>query len=329
MAKNGTLTIDGEDIFTKYGVVVSDGGLASLVQWPSLKEVESNDWFEEDGLEADLSAPRLASRDVEIPLSLVRGNDILGLLAMLGSRTFHEVYSPDLGMTFRLRYVSCGSVSTVNGDVGTASVTMADDFPLWNFTRNGLASTSVPACGIIINLRDLSAYGVRVLQGTVDSFRQAAESKTPLTRDIAARDGLITDGVTGGGLTVEKGPSYDNPAMRKRSRSVTVKCLMSRMTAAAFAKNWRTLLYDLTRPDGRTVTVAALERSFRCYYSSCSVERFYSATGGLWCEFTLTIVITGGFRLDDEDMILATEDGIAVYTEDDEYAINVRQNRFA
>lgn len=293
MAKNGTLTIDGEDIFTKYGVVVSDGGLASLVRWPSLKEVESNDWFEEDGLEADLSAPRLASRDVEIPLSLVRGNDILGLLAMLGSRTFHEVYSPDLGMTFRLRYVSCGSVSTVNGDVGTASVTMADDFPLWNFTRNGLASTSVPACGIIIDLRDLSAYGVRVLQGTVDSFRQAAESKTPLTRDIAARDGLITDGVTGGGLTVEKGPSYDNPAMRKRSRSVTVKCFMSRMTAAAFAKNWRALLYDLTRPEGRTVTVAALERSFRCYYSSCSVERFYSATGGLWCEFSVNLVITG------------------------------------
>lgn len=45
MAKNGTLTIDGEDIFEKYGVVVSDGGLASLVQWPQLKAVESNDWF--------------------------------------------------------------------------------------------------------------------------------------------------------------------------------------------------------------------------------------------------------------------------------------------
>lgn len=293
MAKNGTLTIDGEDIFEKYGVVVSDGGLASLVRWPQLKAVESNDWFEEDGLEADLSAPRLASRDVEIPLSLVRGNDILGLLAMLGSKTFHEVYSPDLGITYRLRYVSCGSVSTVGGEVGTASVTMADDFPLWGFTRNGLASTSFPTCGITVDGRDLSAYGVRVLQGTVDSFRQAAESKTPLTRDIATRDGLITDGVTGGGLTVEKGPSYDNPAMRKKSRDVTVRCLMSRMTAAAFARNWMALLYDLTRPEGRTVTVAALERSFRCYYSSCSVERFYSATGGLWCEFSVNLVITG------------------------------------
>lgn len=293
MAKNGTLTMDGEDIFEKYGVVVSDGGLASLVQWPQLKAVESNDWFEEDGLEADLSAPRLASRDVEIPLSLVRGNDILGLLAMIGSRTFHEVYSPDLGMTFRLRYVSCGSVSTVNGDVGTASVTMADDFPLWGFTRNGLAPTSAPTCGITVDGRDLSAYGVRVLQGTVDSFRQAAEAKTPLTRDIATRDGLITDGVTGGGLTVEKGTSYDNPALKKSSRSVTVRCLMSRMTAEAFARNWRALLYDLTRPEGRTVTVTALERSFRCYYSSCSVERFYSATGGLWCEFSVNLVITG------------------------------------
>lgn len=293
MAKNGTLTMDGEDIFEKYGVVVSDGGLASLVQWPQLKAVDSNDWFEEDGLEADLSAPRLASRDVEIPLSLVRGNDILGLLAMLGSKTFHEVYSPDLGITYRLRYVSCGSVSTVGGEVGTASVTMADDFPLWGFTRNGLAPTSAPTCGITVDGRDLSAYGVRVLQGTVDSFRQAAESKTPMTRDIATRDGLITDGVTGGGLTVEKGPSYDNPAMRKKSRDVTVKCLMSRMTAAAFARNWMALLYDLTRPEGRTVTVAALERSFRCYYSSCSVERFYSATGGLWCEFSVNLVITG------------------------------------
>lgn len=235
----------------------------------------------------------MASRDVEIPLSLVRGNDILGLLAMLGSKTFHEVYSPDLGIAYRLRYVSCGSVSTVGGEVGTASVTMADDFPLWGFTRNGLASTSVQACGITIDGRDLSAYGVRVLQGTVDSFRQAAEAKTPLTRDIATRDGLITDGVTGGGLTVEKGSSYDNPALTKRSRDVTVKCFMSRMTAAAFAKNWRALLYDLTRPEGRTVTVAALERSFRCYYSSCSVERFYSATGGLWCEFSVNLVIIG------------------------------------
>ena len=99
--------------------------------------------------------------------------------------------------------------------------------------------------------------------------------------------------MTGGGLTVEKGPSYDNPAMRKKSRDVTVKCLMSRMTAAAFARNWMALLYDLTRPEGRTVTVAALERSFRCYYSSCSVERFYSATGGLWCEFSVNLVITG------------------------------------
>lgn len=76
------------------------------------------------------------------------------------------------------------------------------------------------------------------------------------------------------------------------------------------------------------LSVAALEAEFPFYYKSCSVKDF-SPVGRVWLEFTLTIVFTGGFRLDDEDMILATEDGIAVYTEDDEYAINVRPNRFA
>lgn len=293
MAKNGTLVIDGVDIRKRYGVLVSDGGLASLVCWPSLKEVESNDWFEEDGIEEDLSSPALSSRDVSLQLSLASDNDFGGFADMLRSKTFHEVRSEDLGMTYRLRYVSCGGVDTVDGGVGKASVTMADDFPLLGFSRDGLAATDVKSCGISIDGRDLSEYGVIAIQGTADSFRQPPEAKTPLTRDLSARGGLITDGVTKGTLSVETGEDYDNPGLKRNHGTVGVRCLMRGMAADAFAKNWNTLLYDLTMPGRRVVAVTSTGHSYRCRYESCSVSRFYSATEGLWCEFTVNLVVSG------------------------------------
>lgn len=293
MAKNGTLMVDGVDIAKRYGIHVSDGGLASLICWPPLKEVESNDWFEEEGLEEDLSAPSLSSRDIDLQLSLTSGNDFDGFMDMLRSRTYHDVRSEDLGMDYRLRYVSCGDLNTADGDVGLTSVKMSDDFPLWNFSRSGLVATGVKPSGIDIDGRDLSAYGVVALQGTIDQFRSLAEAKTPLARDLSSRDGLITDGVTTGGLSTETAGAYDNPPIKRRSGIVELRCLMRDMTAPEFGKNWNTLLYDLTMPESRVVTVTPIGRSFRCRYDSCTVSRFYSATVGLWCEFSINLAIIG------------------------------------
>ena len=53
------LFIDGNDAYLQYGVYVTSGGFNELVAFPPLKSVDSNDWQEEDGVEADLSAPVL------------------------------------------------------------------------------------------------------------------------------------------------------------------------------------------------------------------------------------------------------------------------------
>ena len=60
------LFIDGNDAYLQYGVYVTSGGYNELVAFPPLKSVESNDWQEEDGVEADLSAPVLNTREVQV-----------------------------------------------------------------------------------------------------------------------------------------------------------------------------------------------------------------------------------------------------------------------
>ena len=47
----GKFNIDGIDAYERFGVFISDAGLVSLLQYPPLKKVDSNDWPEEDGEE--------------------------------------------------------------------------------------------------------------------------------------------------------------------------------------------------------------------------------------------------------------------------------------
>ena len=61
---SGRLYIDGQDVYKQFGMYVSDNGWNELVAMPPLKSVDSNDWNEEDGIEADLSAPVLNTRDI-------------------------------------------------------------------------------------------------------------------------------------------------------------------------------------------------------------------------------------------------------------------------
>ena len=49
----GDVYIDGIDIFSAYGANITDG-LESLFLFPAIKEPESNDWPEEDGVEVEI-----------------------------------------------------------------------------------------------------------------------------------------------------------------------------------------------------------------------------------------------------------------------------------
>ena len=112
-----------------------------------------------------------------------------------------------------------------------------------------------------------------------------------------------------------------------KSKEVKLYCLMTAPDLSTLWKNWDALLYDLTKPDERTLWVGALEQDFYLYYKSCQVSNFF-VEGKIWLQFTLTVVFTHDFRIADDDTLLASEDGIIVFTQDGQYAIEMLADRY-
>ena len=72
----GQLLIDGIDIYAVYGVCTIKGSYDNLVAFPPMKELDKNDWPEEDGQEFDLSNPALNTSEVSLEFAF---KDDLGL----------------------------------------------------------------------------------------------------------------------------------------------------------------------------------------------------------------------------------------------------------
>lgn len=91
--------------------------------------------------------------------------------------------------------------------------------------------------------------------------------------------------------------------------------------------NYDALLYNLIRPEERRLWVDDLEQDFPCYYKQCNVSQFYPEDR-IWLKFELTLTFIHDFRITDDDMVLASEDNIIVFTEDGEFAIELLPDEY-
>ena len=55
------------------------------------------------------------------------------------------------------------------------------------------------------------------------------------------------------------------------------------------------------------------------------MTEFY-CEGKIWLKFTLTLTLTHDFRISDDDVVLASEDDIAVFTQNNMYAIEMLED---
>lgn len=271
----GRLYIDGKDIYAEYGVYVVQGGWNELIAYPPLKAVDNNDWQEEDGIEADLSAPVLDTREIQLKVALAGGdNRFFALIRHLSDGAYHTFDCRYIERTYKLRLVAQPNLAVAHA-LGTTTLKFADDFPLLGYTYEKPASNIATYNDYTFNGRPFTDYGVRVLKGTLDEVKKTPTVKTNLLRNISTQMGALYDG---------KNVTY-------KSKDVKINCLMRADTLDELWRNYDALLYDLTRPNERKLWVKDLGKEFPFYYKSCQVTEFYP-TDKIWLQFALTVTFT-------------------------------------
>jgi hypothetical protein len=264
------LLIDGIDVFDKFGVSLLKGSYASLVTYPALKDPDKNDWYEFDGIEVDLSTPALDSRKITIQFLINDESMMTYFISMLSTGVYHTFSVQKLALTLTLRLISQRSYNTV-GEYGFFSLYFSDDFP-----SNGYAystpTVSWASDGFYLDGKDFSHYGIRVLNGTMDEINKLPDAKANKSINLKKSNGVI----------------YDKEYVKYGSKDVKLSLLLQTQDIPTFWDLYNSFIYDLTRPNTRTLQIDSLNKSYSCFYKSSSVTDIVVDTG-VWLLFDITM----------------------------------------
>lgn len=302
----GRLYIDGYDAYLQWGVYVTSGGWNDAIAYAPLKAVEYNDWHEEDGIEADLTDPKLDTKEFTINFA-VGGlfGQLIEFVNTLADGAYHIFNCASIKRQFKLRMTQMPNLDYAT-TLGFVSIKFADDFPLNDYTYEAPSSSIAEVDDYLIDGVPFTAYGCRILEGSLSEVMKAAAVKQNLLRNIAFKPGAI----------------YDGQNVTFKSKDVKLNCFMRAASLNELWANYDALLYDLIRADERMLEVAALEQTFPCQYKNASVTEFYPS-GKIWLVFNLTLTFTRAFRLDGDDCMLSSEDGVIIFSEDEESAVDI------
>lgn len=275
----GRFYIDGKDAYRKWGVYVVSGGWNELIAYPPLKSVDYNDWHEEDGIEADLSNPKLDTKEASLKIAYNGSYRLfVDFIALLSDRAYHEFNCAFIGRRYTLRMTQVPNLDHAQA-LGFATIKLSNDSPLKDYRYKAPSSRIMRTEDYLIDGLPFTDYGCRILQGSLSEVMKTSAVKQNLLRNIASQSGAI----------------YDDAAVTFKSKDVKLNCLMRAETLDELWRNYDALLFDLIRPDERLLEVSELGRQFPCFYKSASVSEFYPEDK-IWLLFTLTLTFTHSFR---------------------------------
>lgn len=302
----GKLFIDGLDAYSQYGVSLAKGAYGAIVCHPPLKDVEVNEWHEFDGVEADLSTPKLDSRTILIPFTCNDWYETGAMYELLADGSYHVFLFTDLALTLSLRLIAQNSVKTMKW-LQLFTLNFADDFPLDGFVYS--EPIELATDGYILDEKDFGAFGITTQNGSLEEVYKIPAVKENKLVNITSQSGLI----------------YDGSLVNFKAKDVKLSLLMRSANIATFWKNYNALLYKLVLPNERTLYVSDTEESFKCYYKNTDVTQMHLLSNGkVWCKFSVTLVFTS-FRMVTSDTLLSTENDELIETEDSINFINMEK----
>ena len=318
----GKFYIDGKDAFVAYGLFVANNGYNGLIAFPSFKELDENNWPEQDGTEVDLSSPVLNALEFSINFYSCDYFKTMDFISLISDGSYHEYNFVEAGCTRKLRLVSNPS-KKIHRNMETFSLSFSDDFPMegYEYLKPIFDDGIPPQEDYEIDGKLLSEYGVFVLDG----------SDAEITKMPSVKKNLLVD------IPSQSGVTYDGKEVVFEKKDVALKCWMRCNDVTTMWRNLNSLVYDLITPTSKTdkegyeyldaersLYVESLGEEYPCYFNGLSASKFQLLSNDrVWLEFTLTLTFTS-FRVNGVEYLLATEAGELIVTEDGEYYIDLK-----
>lgn len=268
--------IDDVDILSQYGVFIVDGSFERLFSYPPLKEPEFNDWAEEDGIEVDLSSPKLSAREIDVNFGVCGNGNVQAFIEMLVSQNKHTLSFPELGCEFELRLKGSKEYTGINNTFSTILLAFSEDTPLNGFTYQSPIPGANSGQQYQIDGKDLSDYGIIMLSWSDLEIKKYPSFKQGLVIDSKVIQGLISDAGT----------------LRITSKDVRVSLLMRVSEKMNFIRNFHGFLFDLIRPGERELYVGKTGKKYLFYYKKSEVVKL-SVSDDVWCLFDVDLCFTG------------------------------------
>lgn len=279
----GKVFIDNVDIYTAFGAYITKGGYNGLLSYPATKKVEDNNWFEENGIDYDLSSLQLDQKKFQMSFAFNRGIEgIEGFYELLMSKPYHDFNFSVIGLEMPLKLIGTSSLDYAK-KLSFVTITLADDAPYWVDDSSRVPGMLPTDNRYTIDGKPFTDWGVRILKGSRNSFLKVGDAKIGMERNISILNGVIGDN--------------GNVRVHTESKTVTLVCLLVAPNVSDGLENYYSLLYTLiekkvangkTRECVRKLSIADYINDVECYYKSSNVTAFHNDNGKVWIQFNLT-----------------------------------------
>ena len=287
----GTIIIDGVNATQTWGIFIREGGYESLVALPPIKEPQVIDWPDEDGIQVDLSEIRFKNREITLRFGTIeKSSDLSAFFILLTNGAFHSFEFPELGITRELRMVSCPEYKSGILRLSAFSIRLSEDDPMSGYTYQTPTGGRFPEQGLVIDNKDISEYGLALLEGSEAEIMRTPEVKQNLTIDTNKINGI----------------QYDPDQVKIKSKELTIKMLLIADDAQEFSRNLNALYFDLTRPGERVMRYNQIKDEYKFYYKATEIKRMQNSQR-YWCEINLRVCFTS--QLIKRNLYLIYTDG--------------------
>lgn len=282
----GNVIIDGIDIVS-FGAILLREGSAELLKMPTRREVENVNWYEKNGVDADLDEVSFSEHSVSLSfmISSTSTSEYLRYLQrfymLISAPGLREVYIRSFQRSFSMRYTSCeeyrqkGHFSRSGVKSSIISITFSVDDPLQIFNLEIMTPVWAHSFSsfVEINNIDLSKFGVIVSQ-VYDTALKLGDKKEPLT--------IISE--------INTGVHVDNAAQaRFDKQDITIHCNMIAPSLQQFYSNYNALFNHLSQRGELLLRFVAAQKCYKCYYVEQQVTGLVLRENSCRLTFSITL----------------------------------------